>query len=824
MSYVRLAAFLLLGGCCGGGGELDWDVIPDQNLDEGAVELALEDFVVGGAGELVFEVQADESALIAWVEDGQLSVASQPDWEGESEVTLSVSDRCDQASEVSFVVTAGVEEDVEDDEPTVADSCSVTFEYVAQAGPKAVALAGSFNAWSTNTHPMTVADGDNWSITVDLEPGPHAYKFVETGTDEFWACDPNAELIQCDEGYKSPDDTSWSHSCGPGVESCNSMLIVADCGLPTLVLDSLDIDVDAGAVSASVSVVEGQSESAIADARVTLDDVAVDGWTGSSFEVSLTGISAARHVLRFDVTDEAGRTAETLQIPFWLDGDDWKQGAMYYAFVDRFSNGDTSLDTSEGASAELGAYMGGDFQGVIDKLPYLDDLGVTALWLTNPQDNVSGAWDADCGTYSAYHGYWPVDRFGVEEHFGDEDSLRALVDAAHGYGMRVLMDWVGNHVHEDHPWYTEHGDQWFNEQVLCKVGDDYSNFDLIPETCWFAEYLPDIRFYELDPLHVVIEDAIEWAREYDLDGFRVDGAKHMPHSVQWNLAARIDQEFEHSAVGGSFDFYTIGETYTSSRDWILAYQDENQLDAQFDFPLFFSLVAAFADGTASLSDLGASVTASEQAYGDALMGTFLGNHDVVRWSTYLEEGWVDECAVAPVSEQASTYERLNLAWTFLFTQPGLPLVYYGDELGLPGYADPGNRQPLFWYLDESEAIDSVDAMADALLYPQQETVLRHVHALIDARKSHPSLSIGETTEWWIESEIWGYARVASGDEALVLLNLSEWDRTLENSLAFAGLSTEGTYEDVLTGETFEASSDFLSVDVPARSSRVLVLK
>ena len=184
------------------------------------------------------------------------------------------------------------------------------------------------------------------------------------------------------------------------------------------------------------------------------------------------------------------------------------------------------------------------------------------------------------------------------------------MDAAHGYGMRVLMDWVGNHVHEDHPWYAEHADDWFNEQVLCKVGDDYSNFDLLPETCWFAEYLPDIRFYALDPLHAVVEDAITWAQTYELDGFRVDGAKHMPHSVQWNLSSRIDETLEHSVAGGVFDFYTIGETYTSSRDWILAYQGASQLDAQFDFPLFFSLIAALADESATLADLAASVSAS----------------------------------------------------------------------------------------------------------------------------------------------------------------------------------------------------------------------
>jgi glycosidase len=223
-----------------------------------------------------------------------------------------------------------------------------------------------------------------------------------------------------------------------------------------------------------------------------------------------------------------------------------------------------------------------------------------------------------------------------------------------------------------------------------------------------------------------------------------------------------------------------------------------------------------------MSDLQTAVGDSQAAYGDALMGTFLGNHDVVRWTTYDEFGWVDDCAIAEVSEDEEIYARLNLGWTFLFTQPGLPLIYYGDELGLPGNADPGNRQPLWWYVEEGMSFDSVDTLADALIYPQQEAVLRQVQALIQARLEHPALSEGETTEWWIEDEVWGYARVAEDDEMLVLLNRSQSDRSFENSLEFAGLTADATFEDVVTGETFEAVADSIRFSVEAGGSRVLV--
>src|SRR5690606_12980529 len=146
--------------------------------------------------------------------------------------------------------------------------------------------------------------------------------------------------------------------------------------------------------------------------------------------------------------------------------------------------------------------------------------------------------------------------------------------------------------------------------------------------------------------------------------------------------------------------------------------------------------------------------------------------------------------------------------------------YYGDELGLPGYGDPDNRQPLAWHAD----LDGVGSVADlaARVDPHQAGVLRHVAALARARAAHPAFRYGDWVEWWREDALFAYAISHRGDHALVVLNRTDSFRQLDNGLSFAGLPTTGTYEDVLTGEVFAPSGDFVSVTVPARGSRVLV--
>jgi len=817
-----MLALALLIGCGCGSDPPSWSALDTLYLGGEPVTLDLSPFVTDDKGIEEFEVVYPDG-LIAEIDGTNLTVTPESDFDGDVLLELSAIDACGNTAITFLDVSASAP-------PTspLAD-CTTTFTYTAQGAPGAVAVAGSFNDWDAAADRMTDQGNGTWTLDLDLAPGPYTYKFVEITEQAFddleqWVCDPTAELISCDPGYKEPWATDWAHDCTLGNTTCNSMIVVPECTRPTLSVDTVDVNLGAGTLRVEVSASAGSA--ALADGTALLDDEPVAGaFDGERFVVDAT-VTPGRHTLRFTVTDAEGFVSDEAYVPVWTDGADEDAGVLYFAFVDRLANGDTSIDTSEGATASGGGYEGGDVQGLIDMLPYLDDMGVTVLWLSNLQGNTEGAWDGDCGqTYAGYHAYWPDAAREPEEHFGNEAVIEKLVDEAHDRGMRVIMDWVANHVHDTHPYAIDHP-EWFNNDGVCKESvDGQQNWDRIPESCAFAPYLPDLDYSQPDVMTTMLEDALWWATTYELDGFRVDAVKHMPHAVTYNLQSLVKQRLEHEGSGLDNDFYTVGETF-DSYDTINAYIGDDQLDGQFDFDLYRSIRGAFLQPeNADLASLYGSYETSRAVYGDAPMSTFLGNHDVARFISEGAEGYVDPCQGgqiehAPVPTDPWAYQSLRLGWTFLFTMPGRPLVYYGDELGMPGRGDPDNRQPMWWHAGDMAGIDSVDAMASRL-NGEQAATLRHVAALSKARADHPAMYSGSWQEWWNEFDVFAAARTSGSDHALVLMNRSFDGRTLENGLAFAGLP-EGTYTDVLTGQTFGSSGDVISVDVPARGSRVLV--
>ncbi len=704
--------------------------------------------------------------------------------------------------------------------PSTTEDCRVTLTLDDTTGASAIYVAGTFNDWDRLANPLT-RDGTRWTVELELDAGAWPYKFVKVYDDGAgslsWACDPNADAIQCDEGY------TWDPSCNDGA-ACNSLLLVEECGRPSLTVSDLHIDREALSLAVTLTVTGAPVDlwATLDGADVTSALVEVDG----GFRFEQVGLSAGRHTFRAGASDALGGEIEPVYVPAWLDSRRWDSGLLYFVFVDRFANGDSGLDGSEGATATGGDFEGGDWQGVIDRLDELDALGVTALWLTAALQNAGGAFDGRCGaTYSAYHGYWVTDPAALEEHFGDEATFSELIAAAHARNIRVLVDAVANQLHQDHPYVSAHP-EWFSPMTICEEDEDgngVTNWDQRPETCWFDDYLPDVNYYDAGALTAMVEDTVDFVKTWGVDGYRVDAVKHMPHSFHYNLSGRLATEVEHLEAGGDEDFYMVGETFSGDRGLILSYVDDHQLDGQFDFPLYWAIVAAFARNEIGLSSgdgsLASVAAASQSEFAGHLMSTFLGNHDVVRFinqangevaslygdATCDSDGTLREPAQSPSS--SVPYERLRLAWTFLLTQPGLPLVYYGDELGLPGLNDPDNRQMMRF---------------DAERSADEQATWDHVAALGQARRAHPALSSASGVEWWGgEADFYAYTRVADTEAALVLLNRAVTSRTVENGLGWAGLP-EGAWTDLLTGDVFNSNGDRLTVEVPGRGSRVLV--
>jgi glycosidase len=489
---------------------------------------------------------------------------------------------------------------------------------------------------------------------------------------------------------------------------------------------------------------------------------------------------------------------------------DWRDAVMYFVLVDRFADGDQANDAPLAGIDTPANYQGGDLVGLKQKIDdgYFDALGVNVLWISAPIDNADGSGVGDDGhQYSAYHGYWPKDLTAVESHVGNLDELVGVVDAAHRHGIRVIMDYVMNHVHAESPVYAQHPD-WFwplqkdGHDCVCGEGCSWDP----PEglRCWFRSYLPDFNFQNPDARAFSVGNAVEWIKKTGIDGFRLDAIKHIETQWIYDLRAKVQAE----VVFAGRAFYMVGETYTGDKGLIKSFVNPaTLLDGQFDFPLRASAVKAILMRQGSMYDLADFLGANDGFYGQgALMGTFLGNHDLPRaihlaedspqfgeWDSGKNRAWSNQPG-QPGGRSA--YERLAVGFTLIMTLPGVPLVYYGDEIGMAGAGDPDNRRAMQWNGQTSD----------------QQWLHDRVATLIKIRIAHPALRRG------------GHSAVGASQDALVY-KMSDGTESIyvalnrgDGAQSAPGLPA-GTYHDLVTDTDVTAP-----LLLPARSAMVLFPK
>ncbi len=509
----------------------------------------------------------------------------------------------------------------------------------------------------------------------------------------------------------------------------------------------------------------------------------------------------------------AGETcAEWTCEPAVIGTFDWRDAVMYFVFVDRFVDGDPSNNGApiNGVSAPA-SYMGGDWKGVKDKVEagYFNDLGINTLWLTVPVDNTEqGGMGSDNHLYSAYHGYWPKDLTAAEEHFGTKAEFKALVDAAHQKGLKVVLDYAMNHVHISSPVYAQHPD-WFwplsDGQVNnCTCGGGCSWEGAQGKRCWFTSYLPDFNFTNAAARDYSVNNALQWIKDTGIDGFRLDAVKHIEDSWLLDLRSRVTSEIESVT---NEHFYMVGETFTGDQGLIKYYVNPGMLDGQFDFPLRAVLTRAvlMRAGDTPMSALDNFLKNNEGYYGAGVMSTFVGNHDVPRpihyaedqplWSSEWDNGKDRSWQNLPnLPSGNNAFERLANAFTVLYTTKGIPLVYYGDEVGMAGGGDPDNRRMMAW----------------SGYAAGQTKLLNHVKKLGAIRAAHEALRKGSRQSLSADNDTMVYKMSGGGDTVFIAVNRSDQSKTVN--------VTSGTLTDELTGESKSGSS----VDLPPRSSRILV--
>ena len=448
-----------------------------------------------------------------------------------------------------------------------------------------------------------------------------------------------------------------------------------------------------------------------------------------------------------------------------------RDDVIYLIMPDRFANGDPSNDdpvVSHGLFDRHKAryYHGGDFQGIINHLPYLKDLGVTALWLTPVYDNVNHLNEREKYEGEAitdYHGYGAVDFYGVEEHFGDLALLKKLVDAAHALGLKVIQDQVANHTGPYHPWAVDSPTPtWFNGTVenhlantwqIWTLADPRAPASLQKSTLegWFINILPDLN--QNDPLtaQYLIQNTLWWIASTGIDGIRQDTLPYVPRTFWHDWMHAIKREYP--------DFRVVGEMWDEDPALVAFFQGgrakfdgvDSGVDGLFDFPLFGVVRRVFAHNAAA-EEL-AKVLAHDRLYANPnLLVTFLGLHDTPRF----------------MNETDVTADNLKLAFTFLMTTRGIPMIYSGDEIGMPGGTDPDNRRdfPGGWLEDTRNAFDSAGRT------PEQQAIFEHIRKLMRLRRKLEPLRRGATLDLIADKEIYAFARVSGNVAPLIVFNLA----------------------------------------------------
>ena len=430
---------------------------------------------------------------------------------------------------------------------------------------------------------------------------------------------------------------------------------------------------------------------------------------------------------------------------------------IYLVMPDRFANGDPSNDdpaVSRGLfdRGKSRFYHGGDLAGLRQRLPYLKDLGVTAIWINPIYDNsneLNRREMYDGQPITDYHGYGAVDFYGVEEHFGTLGDFRALVDEAHRQGLKIILDLVANHTGPYHPWVKDSPTPtWFHGTQARHPNNDWQIWTLADPhgtpavrqpalDGWFVDILPDLNQDDPEVARYIIQNTLWWVAMSGMDGIRQDTWPYVPRRFWSEWMTAIRREFPALRVLGevSDGDPTVVSFFEGGR--VQADGIDDKVDLLYDYPLFYPMRRAFGEGR-PLREV-AQMLARDRLYRDPTsLVTFVDLHDVSRL----------------MNDRGATPDGLRLAYTFLLTARGTPMLYYGDEIGMPGGNDPDNRRdfPGGWREDTHNAFEASGRTAE-----EQKTFL-HLQRLIKLRAERSGLRGARTENLVVGEQLFVYRR------------------------------------------------------------------
>lgn len=662
---------------------------------------------------------------------------------------------------------------------------------------KKVTVAGSFNGWNSDALPLTETSPGQFERYVPLPPGRHEYKFVIDGE---WILDP-----------ENPDknaDGSNSIAEGPRLSPGSQPSVFVESETPGEISFHLAAaNPEKARISAVLQKPDGTSLSIPVSrqgSKITADITAApdESWV---------------RVVAADSDGRIGNAARGRVRP--AGGFQWQDGILYYAFTDRFVDGDKSNNRPVDDDRVLpqANYQGGDFAGVQQRIEdgYFQKLGINVLWLAPLNRNPDGAWQEYLEPfrfYTGYHGYWPISDTAVEPRFGGEKGLRELIKAAHETNTKIIADLVLKHVHLESPLWKEKR-EWFGTVNLPDGTKNLRRWNDHQFTTWFEEWLPGFDFDNPQAVEFLIANAEDWASRLQLDGYRLDAVKHIQFDFWWKFRTAM-RELEARDRRKPGQMYFVGETFMD-RQGIMSFVGPNMLDGQFDFPLYDTTMDVLAMRRAGFEALESSLAESEAVYGkETLMSPLIGNHDKSRFMAFAdgdlpdpansdeeEIGWT----TPPQVDNPESYKYLKLAISFVLAIDGVPMMYYGDEVGLTGAGDPDNRRMM--PLEEE-------------LSAEQKDVRAHFAQVATLRHAHPALRYGNRRPLIAEGDRYAFVRRHLDDAVLAVWNRGKSEAGF--SMNVAPEMPDGTYTDPLGGHTItvkDGQTDFL---LPSLSSAFFV--
>lgn len=457
---------------------------------------------------------------------------------------------------------------------------------------------------------------------------------------------------------------------------------------------------------------------------------------------------------------------------------EWPDAVLYFVVLDRFADGSPANNVAVDVNAK-GTFHGGDLAGLTQQLDEIASLGATALWITPVVDNidsfVTGAGFPDW----AYHGYWADDFTKLDPRFGTEAELKALVDEAHRRGIRVLLDVVYNHAGYNSKYMTDPKTKgWLrsNENGTCGSDDITSCVAGLPD---FKTELPEVRDYLIDA-HLAL------AKRVGLDGFRLDTVKHVTHEFWQEHRRRLNADLGES-------FFLVGEVWGGDAQSLDPWFAGDEMDAGFDFS-FQGSTLGWLQGRGRTVAYDRYLKQREKVRSGYLLSHFLSSHDV--------RGGLDQLE--------GDKDLFRLAALLQMTTAGVPMIYYGEEVGRPGGDWPDNRSDMPW--GERNILPGAGK-------PRVESLRADYMKLIAIRKAHPALSRGTHTTLSTNGDLLVFSRKLGNDEVIVAVNRGV---TAAEAIVPAPAQWQvGTLTDEWGVETISMSGGEIRMTVRPKEARII---